>query len=89
MVNAKHVYLRWCTFSIDPPVAAASAVFIYDFLLTFDREVEQIWRAPWTLMKAAYILQRYLPLFDTVYLTNASLCIILCFRLVILTPTWY
>jgi hypothetical protein len=35
-------------------------------------EVEQIWMAPWTLMKAAYILQRYLPFVDTVYIVNAS-----------------
>jgi hypothetical protein len=59
---------------------------MYDFLLTFDREVEQIWKAPWTLMKGAYILQRYLPLFDTVYINNASLWTILYYRLTTLTP---
>jgi hypothetical protein len=48
-------------------------------MLTFDLEVEQIWMAPWTLMKVAYIVQRYLPFFDTVYLTNASKCIYVLF----------
>jgi hypothetical protein len=39
-------------------------------------------------MKVAYILQRYLPLFDTVYLTNASAWIVLSYRLTTLTPNF-
>jgi hypothetical protein len=50
-------------------VAVAAVAFLYDYALTFDTEVEQIWKAPWTPLKVAYLLQRYLPFFDTVYLS--------------------
>ncbi|KAF9010813.1 hypothetical protein BDQ17DRAFT_1299412, partial [Cyathus striatus] len=37
----------------------------YDTLLTFDLEVNLIWKAQWNVMKVLFILTRYLPFFDT------------------------
>jgi hypothetical protein len=67
-------------------VAVSSVVFIYDYLLTLDTEVEQIWKAPWTTLKVAYLLQRYLPFLDTVFLSivREQLSALAC-RMVILT----
>jgi hypothetical protein len=50
-------------------VVLAATAFVYDFLLTFATEVEQIWMAPWTPLKVVYLLQRYSPFIDTVFLT--------------------
>ena len=41
-------------------------MFIWDFILTFRMEVDLVWKSKWTLMKALYLFQRYLPFFDTV-----------------------
>ncbi|KIJ59732.1 hypothetical protein HYDPIDRAFT_118238 [Hydnomerulius pinastri MD-312] len=32
----------------------------YDYLLTFGREVELVWRRPWSLMSSLYVIIRYL-----------------------------
>ncbi|TFK71031.1 hypothetical protein BDN72DRAFT_838271 [Pluteus cervinus] len=47
---------------------ASSTLYLYDLLLTFDLEVDHLWPSKWTLTKVVYLLQRYLPLIDTVIL---------------------
>ncbi|KAF9261833.1 hypothetical protein L218DRAFT_904922 [Marasmius fiardii PR-910] len=47
---------------------AASCLFVYDFLLNIDLEYQFIWKAPWSIFKILFLLQRYLPFFDTVVL---------------------
>ncbi|GLB43594.1 hypothetical protein LshimejAT787_1401060 [Lyophyllum shimeji] len=46
--------------------AIAATVVVYDALLTFGMEVKLIWQAPWTLLKVVYLVQKYLPIIDTV-----------------------
>lgn len=48
---------------------AASAVFVYDYLLTFPMEVELIWGSRWNAIKIIFIVQRYMPFIDTCFLT--------------------
>ncbi|KAF9233241.1 hypothetical protein BU15DRAFT_54163, partial [Melanogaster broomeanus] len=38
---------------------AGHSLLVYDYLLTFSREVEYVWGAPWTVVKAAFLLNRY------------------------------
>ncbi|THH07271.1 hypothetical protein EW145_g3493 [Phellinidium pouzarii] len=40
------------------------ATFVYDWLLTFQDEIELIWRAEWTLGKVVFLLTRYLAFVD-------------------------
>jgi len=47
---------------------AASALFIWDYILTFGMEVDLVWKSKWNLMKGLYLFQRYLPFIDTVWL---------------------
>jgi hypothetical protein len=56
------------------PVVLAATTFVYDFLLTFATEVEQIWKAHWTPLKVVYLLQRYSPFIDTVFLSVYCEC---------------
>ncbi|KAK0227440.1 hypothetical protein EDD85DRAFT_853735 [Armillaria nabsnona] len=44
------------------------ALLLYDYTLTLSLEVDLVWRAPWNLLKLFYIVQRYLPFFDTAFL---------------------
>ncbi|KAF9439847.1 hypothetical protein P691DRAFT_689476 [Macrolepiota fuliginosa MF-IS2] len=37
---------------------------ILDWLLTLRMEVSLIWKAPWTLMKGLYLVNRYMPFVD-------------------------
>ncbi|KAJ3576234.1 hypothetical protein NP233_g556 [Leucocoprinus birnbaumii] len=39
---------------------AALAIFIFDYALTFSREVELVWASRWTLVKMLFLLNRYL-----------------------------
>ncbi|KAF9014292.1 hypothetical protein BDQ17DRAFT_1230581, partial [Cyathus striatus] len=34
---------------------------VYDYLLTFEHEVNLVWNAPWGVMNLTYILARYVP----------------------------
>ena len=43
-------------------------MFIWDYILTFQMEVDLVWKSKWTLMKGLYLFQRYLPFIDTVWL---------------------
>ncbi|KAH7913289.1 hypothetical protein BJ138DRAFT_1146324 [Hygrophoropsis aurantiaca] len=45
---------------------AAATILAYDYLLTFDLELQHIWRARWSILKVLYILTRYLPFFGMV-----------------------
>ncbi|KAG1738979.1 hypothetical protein EDB19DRAFT_867705 [Suillus lakei] len=42
---------------------AAIALISYEYLILLDREVEYVWRRPWSLMSCLYLAVRYLGLF--------------------------
>jgi len=44
----------------------ASAMFAWDYMLTFGMEVELVWKSKWNFMKGLFIFQRYLPFIDTI-----------------------
>jgi len=46
----------------------SSALVVYDALLTIELEVGLIWKAPWSLLKVVYLVQKYLPFIDAVAL---------------------
>ena len=37
-------------------------MFLWDYILTFEMEVDFVWKSKWNFMKALYLFQRYLPL---------------------------
>ena len=39
----------------------AFTMFFWDYILTFDMEVDFVWKSKWNFMKGLYLLQRYLP----------------------------
>ncbi|CAA7263894.1 unnamed protein product [Cyclocybe aegerita] len=43
---------------------AATVVFLWDYFLTFGMEVEHIWASKWTIVKALFLIQRYIPFID-------------------------
>ncbi|TFK63332.1 hypothetical protein BDN72DRAFT_847722 [Pluteus cervinus] len=45
---------------------ASATLYLYDLLLTLHLEIDLLWPSKWTLIKVLYLLQRYLPLLDTV-----------------------
>ncbi|KAF5319389.1 hypothetical protein D9619_008525 [Psilocybe cf. subviscida] len=47
---------------------AACALFVWDYFLTFGLEVQHIWKSRWNVIKVVFLLQRYLPFFDSCYL---------------------
>lgn len=49
-------------------IVVASAMFIWDYILTFRMEFDLIWKSRWNFMKGIYLFQRYLPFIDTVWL---------------------
>ncbi|TFK64475.1 hypothetical protein BDN72DRAFT_264353 [Pluteus cervinus] len=59
---------------------AAATIYIYDLFLTLGLEIELLWPSKWCFLKVIYLIQRYLPLVDTVILgryelfQNAELC---------------
>jgi len=48
---------------------ASCALFIWDYIITFGMEVDLVWRSKWGFVKGLYLVQRYLPFIDTVWLT--------------------
>ncbi|KAF8997602.1 hypothetical protein BDQ17DRAFT_1363090 [Cyathus striatus] len=40
-------------------------VLIYDYLLTLELEISEIWSSKWNLMKCIFLVTRYLPLVDS------------------------
>ena len=43
-------------------------LLVYDCSLTLGMEFEFVWSSPWAFMKVLYIIQRYLPFCDTIFL---------------------
>ncbi|GJE95971.1 hypothetical protein PsYK624_121640 [Phanerochaete sordida] len=39
----------------------SSVLTIYDWLLTLAREVELVWRSPWSAIKVLFLVTRYTP----------------------------
>jgi len=46
---------------------AASAIIVYDHLITLDQEIELIWKAQWSIVKYLYFINRYYVLFCVVF----------------------
>ncbi|PPR01741.1 hypothetical protein CVT24_001561 [Panaeolus cyanescens] len=46
----------------------ACTMFVYDWALTLDLEIAMVWKSNWNLMKVLFLIQRYLPFIDTVFL---------------------
>ncbi|KAK1215707.1 hypothetical protein PQX77_021669, partial [Marasmius sp. AFHP31] len=44
---------------------ATSALLIYDVALNFESEMRHIWTKEWSTFTVLYVIQRYLPFFDT------------------------
>jgi hypothetical protein len=36
-------------------------MFLWDYILTFEMEVDFVWKSKWNFMKGLYLFQRYLP----------------------------
>ena len=36
-------------------------MFFWDYILTFEMEVDFVWKSKWNFMKGLYLFQRYLP----------------------------
>ncbi|KAG7100100.1 hypothetical protein E1B28_001880 [Marasmius oreades] len=47
----------------------STTFLVYDMIINLQLEVEHIWTRKWSFFTVLYILQRYLPLFDTAGLT--------------------
>ena len=43
-------------------------MFLWDYILTFQMEVDLVWKSKWNFMKALYLFQRYLPFLETIWL---------------------
>ncbi|THU89313.1 hypothetical protein K435DRAFT_678250, partial [Dendrothele bispora CBS 962.96] len=57
---------------------SCSTLLVYDYLLSIQEENELIWSSKWTWMKVLYIIQRYMPLGDTVILLSTGQFICHC-----------
>lgn len=47
--------------------SSAAAIVVYDTIVTFDREVELIWKKRWSLIKAVYLWFRYFGLLCVIF----------------------
>ncbi|KAJ3517663.1 hypothetical protein NLJ89_g360 [Agrocybe chaxingu] len=47
---------------------AACSIFLWDYLITIGMEVEYVWTGRWSTMKVLYLIQRYLPFIDTLWM---------------------
>ncbi|KAF9233186.1 hypothetical protein BU15DRAFT_66790 [Melanogaster broomeanus] len=76
---------------------AGHSLLVYDYLLTFSRErfkVEYVWGAPWTVVKAVFLLNRYgnmigqsvVALEEMGILSHGSAEVFICFCLQYLSP---
>ncbi|KAF8126764.1 hypothetical protein EV363DRAFT_1452795 [Boletus edulis] len=54
---------------------ASASVVVYDYILTFSREIEYIWLRPWTWVFTMFVVVRYIGL--CWFMTNALLMMIL------------
>ncbi|PPQ82885.1 hypothetical protein CVT24_007844 [Panaeolus cyanescens] len=46
----------------------AVVVFLWDYFLTFSAEVDLVWNSKWNTMKVLFLVQRYMPFADSVFL---------------------
>ncbi|KIJ62316.1 hypothetical protein HYDPIDRAFT_114823 [Hydnomerulius pinastri MD-312] len=46
------------------PSAIGPTILVYDYPLTFGREVELVWKSPRNTIKVVFLISRYLPFFD-------------------------
>ncbi|KAF9051837.1 hypothetical protein BJ165DRAFT_918048 [Panaeolus papilionaceus] len=46
----------------------AVAMYTYEYFVTLDMEVSLVWSTDWNWMKFIFLLQRYMPFFDTAFL---------------------
>jgi len=46
---------------------AASTIIVYDHVISLDQEIELVWKAPWTMGKVLFFLNRYYPLCIVVF----------------------
>jgi len=65
LLDREDLYLKQQRLVVDPLVMSAVALFIYDYLLTLDREINLIWFSPWTYTKVLFLLVKYLTFADT------------------------
>jgi len=42
-------------------------MFLWDYILTFEMEVDLVWKSKWNFMKGLYFFQRYLPFIDIIW----------------------
>jgi len=47
---------------------ASTTAYVYDYLLTFPREVSLIWPSAWTVIKILFLFTRYIPFVDRAFL---------------------
>ncbi|KAJ3506497.1 hypothetical protein NLJ89_g6839 [Agrocybe chaxingu] len=47
---------------------AACVIYVWDYFITMGMEIEHVWPGKWTALKVLYLVQRYLPFIDTVWL---------------------
>lgn len=47
---------------------ASAALFVYDYIITFEMEFEFVWKSPWNVVKVLYFIQRYMPFADVAML---------------------
>ncbi|KAJ8591748.1 hypothetical protein M405DRAFT_94016 [Rhizopogon salebrosus TDB-379] len=64
-----NISLSYCT-------VAASTMMIYDFALTFGREVELIWSQHWTPMTLLYLNARYMGILFSAIMIMGTLPVI-------------
>ncbi|EAU82338.2 hypothetical protein CC1G_06648 [Coprinopsis cinerea okayama7 len=50
--------------------AVGMVLLVYDYLLTFDLEIEFIWKSRWNAVKVLFLLTRYLPFLELLPLIN-------------------
>ncbi|KAF9267740.1 hypothetical protein L218DRAFT_995320 [Marasmius fiardii PR-910] len=61
----------------------SAALLVYEIIINLHAEIEYIWMRKWTFVTGLYLLQRYLPIFDTLgfvlhHTFGANLSIIQC-----------
>jgi len=71
---------------------ASATVLIFDYFLTFPREISLVWSARWTPTKVIFLLSRYLPFFDVgffMYSHFQASDVETCHRVVTATSWWF
>ncbi|KDR72838.1 hypothetical protein GALMADRAFT_252122 [Galerina marginata CBS 339.88] len=52
---------------------AGYSIVIFDYVLTFDKEVEYVWSSPWKPERILFFLNRYLPFIDIILFSQVML----------------